>query len=277
MVTASGERASAIYTGTVRHRRIGARPRAFSYRTTWLYLDLDELPTVFQGRWLWSFERPNVNCVLRRDLLGGDRAPAGLSAADAARDLDTHVRGRVRAALGFEPKGPIRVLVAPRSFGLAFNPVAFYWCFDRLGVAVDAVVAEITNTPWGERHAYVLDGRAAGAHQKVQRFHFEKAFHVSPFQPMEHHYDWSFARPADTLAIHMENVDPANGAVCFDATLSLTRRPLDGRSLAAMLARHPAQGLLTLAAIYGQAARLWLGRTPFFSHPSGAPRSPTER
>jgi uncharacterized protein len=98
------------------------------------------------------------------------------------------------------------------------------------------------------------------------RFRFEKNFHVSPFMPMEQRYDWRFSEPGPRLAIHMANL--GEQARVFDATLRLRRREISTASLAATLARYPFASLRVLAAIYWQAARLWVKGVPFHSHPA---------
>jgi hypothetical protein len=131
--------ATAIYEGTIAHARRVPRAHAFSYRLYMLYLDLDEVP------------RLGVRGFRREDILG-----------DPSRDLAAEVKDRVERELGFRPEGPVRLLTHVRSLGYVFNPVSFYYCFDRAGERLEAVVAEITNTPWGERHAYALRAGPAG-------------------------------------------------------------------------------------------------------------------
>ena len=98
---------------------------------------------------------------------------------------------------GARPAGPIRLLTHLRYFGYSFNPVSFYYVFDATDTRVETIVAEITNTPWKERHAYVLPvAGAARAGGRAWRFSFEKQFHVSPFMPMDMRYDWRFGAPA---------------------------------------------------------------------------------
>src|SRR5258707_1194014 len=148
--------ASAVYEGTVSHHRHVPRPHGFSYRMAQLYLDLDEIDTVFQQRWLWSVDRPNLAAFHRRDYLG----PPERGLADAARD-------RVQQVLGRRPAGPVRLLTHLRYAGYVFNPVSFYYCFEPGGERLDSIVAEITNTPWKERHSYVLGVEKADHHGRA--------------------------------------------------------------------------------------------------------------
>ena len=146
------------------------------------YLDLDELPELLDPFWLWSARRPAPAWFRRADYLG----PADRPLAPAVRDA-------VDSRIGHRPRGPVRVLTHLRYLGACFNPVTFYYCFEPDGERLHSVLAEITNTPWGERHAYALDCR--GRAGRVHRFSFDKAFHVSPFMCMAHRYHWRLSVP----------------------------------------------------------------------------------
>ncbi len=261
-------RHSAVYRGWVHHRRHAPRGHDFHYRLFMMYLDLDELDQVFERRWLWSVGKPNVASFRRADYLGDPSVPL----KDAVLDV-------VHGHLGRRPAGAVRMLTHLRGLGLVFNPVTFYYVFDAAG-SLDAIVAEITNTPWGERHRYVVDARAAtrsGTSPGVQA-RFPKTFHVSPFMGMDMDYAWTFAVPDAELLVHMENRGSGAGledGPVFDATLRMQRRPITARSLAGALLAHPAMAVKVKLAIYFQAARLWLKRVPFQTHPNRLPQAST--
>lgn len=245
---------SAIFEGWVRHRRYAPHAHSFRYRTAMLYLDLDEVDRVFAQRWLWSSNRRNVAEFRRSDYL----TPHGMPLAEA-------VRARVAGHTGRRPQGPVRLLTHLRYFGQSFNPVSFYYCYAADGVTLEAIVAEITNTPWKERHAYVLPVETAQRHGKALHWDFQKAFHVSPFLPLDRDYSWRFTVPDEALRVHMDVL--AAGQREFDATLVLQRRAIDGAGLARVLLRFPAMSLRVLAAIHWQALRLYLKGNPVYDHP----------
>ena len=212
--------AAALYVGTVRHRRFAVREHAFRHRIALAYVDLDDLP---RGRGVVRFDA--------RDYLAADEA---------------------RALTGTD--GAVALLTQPRSFGKAFNPVSFYYCHDRAGT-LRGVVAEVTSTPWGQRHAYVM---TADATARVSRAELPKRMHVSPFMGMDQRYAWSTTRPDATLAVHIESRE--GGARAFDATLNLRRRPFS-------TARLAGGSLRTLTLIYAHALVLAAKRVPIHPRP----------
>lgn len=244
---------SCLYEGWVTHRRHAPVRHQFRRRLFMVYLDLSELATVFRGRWLWATTRPTLAWFRRADHFG-----------DPAVPLDTAVRALVEQRTGIRPAGPVRLLTHLRYLGYVFNPVSLYYCFDPTGRHVQAIVADVNNTPWGERHQYVLAAPAAAS----TRFTLTKAFHVSPFMPMDIDYDWRFTTPAHDLSVHMVNTQ--REATIFDATLTLRRRPIDSGSLAGVLVRYPAMTMVVIMGIYWEAFRLWRKHVPFHAHPRHA-------
>lgn len=252
---------SCFYEGQVSHRRFAPRQHAFSYRLFYLYLDLDELEQVFHKRWLWSTQKLSVAWFRESDHVQGKGQP-----------LKQTICSLVEEQTGKRPEGPVRLLTHLRYFGYIFNPVSFYYCFDKSDTYVETIVAEVNNTPWGERHLYVLPGKENLSSGNKMRFNRKKEFHVSPFMPMDIGYDWFFTSPEKKLGVHMENYQ--EDKKIFDATLGLVRKPINAKTCAAMLLRYPFMTAKVIMAIYWQALKLLLKKVPVFDHPDKVNYSP---
>ncbi|MDX1961671.1 MAG: DUF1365 domain-containing protein [Pirellulales bacterium] len=262
---------SALYFGHLSHRRFVPWSHAFTARGFWLYLDLAEAPRVFAGRWFWGINQARWATFLRRDHFG-----------DPAVPLEESVAELVSTRTGEPPRGPVRLLTFLRMGGYYFNPLTVYYCFDAADQRVETIVAEVSNTPWLERHCYVLrPGESSNIDNTAgQANHFSsqwaKEFHVSPFMPMDHEYRWHSTLPGDQLAIQLENW--RGTARQFSACLTLRRTEISGRALAYALCRYPLQPLAATAGIYWQALCLWWKGARYYPHPGAtldsAPTSP---
>jgi DUF1365 family protein len=246
---------SCIYEGRVRHARKTPAIHRFNYRLFMMYLDLDELPTLFNKRWFWSGSRPALARFRRNDHLG----PSDQPLADA-------VRGLVEKETGRRPCGPIRLLTNMSYFGYCFNPVSFYYCFAADRETLEYIVSEVSNTPWGERDTYVLDCKKSRSTSQSLQFRPVKKMHVSPFMPMEIEYRWVLSEPSEDLSVFMAN--SKDGERFFSASMSLRRKTINGWTLTGVLARFPLMTFKIIGAIYWEALRLWLKRVPFYSYPS---------
>ena len=217
--------------------------------------DLAELPELLDAIPLWSARRTAPARFRRSDFLGPPTVPL----ADAARDYVAKRTGR-------RPGGPVLLLANPRYWGVGFNPVAFYYLLGTgPGAGVEAIVAEVTNTPWGERHAYVLEPGPAGLEGS-----FSKRLHVSPFMPTEQEYRWRAELPGERLRLTLANLQ--EGRRVFEAGIDLRRREISPRQMARLLFAHPPMTVATLVRIYWNAAKLMAKRAPYFPNP-GARRS----
>ncbi|OEO27650.1 hypothetical protein AX279_00610 [Pseudomonas sp. J237] len=242
---------SALYSGWVNHRRFTPKSHSFKYRMGFIYLDLDEQSQVLKLSRLAGSSRWAPLCIREEDFLPAFTR-SGMRLIDA-------VRQRVGEAIGQVPQGPICLLTQPRSWGLAFNPVSFFYCHAADGTLA-AILCEVSNTPWRERYHYVLPATGSGQ----QHFAVAKAFHVSPFLPRDLEYRMSFSAPANRLGVFM--ADWQGETKVFDASLSLERTELSRKSLHGYLWQFPWMTGKTVAAIYWQALRLLFKRLPIFSH-----------
>lgn len=245
---------SCIYEGTVSHRRHEPVKHHFQYRLFMVYLDLDEIPRLVGKGALVGATRNSLRSFLRTDHLYNHSVP-----------LAAEVRSLVRDQTGHTLTGPIRLLTQLRSWGYYMSPLNLYYCFDASGQRVEMLVAEVNNTPWKQRHCYVLwDGNRQGAADAL-RFEHSKEFHVSPFMGMDMRYRWQLTQPASNLMIQLANI--RDSRVEFDAQLSLAYRPLNHLNLRRMSLRYPVMTAKICAAIYFQALKLWWKRCPSYTHP----------
>ncbi len=247
---------SAIYKGRLRHRRFFPKYHEFCYSSTLFYIDLDELPELFSSTRFYSLNRFNLGCFLRKDYLG-----------NAALPLIDEVRNTALRLAGYCPSGPVRMLTNLRIWGFCFNPVTFYYLFNQHQTVPELVLAEVNNTPWNERHVYVV--RCNTSNGKTESF-FSKDFHVSPFNPIDMTYRWVSTPPHEDILVHMENhrvsEDATTSVLHMDATLTLQRHSWSGALLGRILWLQPWTAIKVPLAIYWQALRLVIKGAPVYDH-----------
>lgn len=242
---------SSLQLGTVVHRRWKPAPHGFAYPVFMALLDLGELRSVFDRSPFWSLERFNLVSFHRRDYIGG------------AAPIEDEVKRRIAEKTGRRFDGRIMMLAHPRYLGFVFNPVSFYFCYRPDASTPEFILAEINNTPWNERHCYVLENRDSHSHRV--HFEFGKQFHVSPFMPMDLRYQWSFMLRPEGVRVDMTLVD--GRSVCFEARLRLESRPFTAAAMRSVPLQYPLMTLAVVRRIYWQAFRLWTKRIPFYEHP----------
>lgn len=250
-----------IYQGLVRHRRFSPKARTFSYKVFMVYLDLQTLDDVFSNSPWWSQKKFSLAWFRRKDYFDGGQKP-----------LYESVRDFVYEQTGQRLSGPIRMLTNLRYFGFIINPITCYYCFDESGKELQTLVAEVTNTPWRQRCLYVLNQDSQGGVKKRKRqvYHFDKAMHVSPFQPMGLDYSLSTRAPRKNLVVHIDVNDSDSSDTVLDATLVLKHRVMDRKNMNRFIFRYPWMTLKVAGAIYWQALKLWLNKFHYFSNPDAS-------
>lgn len=241
---------SALYHGTLRHRRFYPKTHEFSYSSTLFYIDLDELPQLFADVKGWSVNGKTLGRFCRADYLG-----------DPKQALKLAVQTEVIRQTGECPQGPVRMLTNLRMWGFCFNPVTVYYIFHPNTERPAVILAQVNNTPWNERHCYVIPCDEETGKTKTG---FAKQFHVSPFNPLHMTYQWVSNSPDENLVVHMENYQ--NDNCHMDATLTLVRLVWTPIALKKLLWQQPWLTLKVPVAIYWQAFKLLLKRVPVHSH-----------
>lgn len=265
---------SCFYEGRVAHRRERPVVHAFQYGLFMAYVDLAELR---QGqRFPFDTAKWAPACFRCEDHLRGrtvarptsDSAPSPGPDAALSR-LEQSVRDLVQQSTGQRPEGPIRLLTQLRTCGYYFSPLNLFYCFDPAGEQVEAIVAEVSNTPWQETHCYVLGAPNQMGQGPLLRYQHRKQFHVSPFMQMELRYRWRLNVPDRSLHVRLQNVADDESSL-FSATLTMQRRECSAQQLTRLLLRYPLQTARISGAIYLQAARLWWKKCPYYAHPKNS-------
>ncbi|TWT76120.1 hypothetical protein Pla123a_29090 [Posidoniimonas polymericola] len=252
---------SCLYEGVVAHRRRQPLKHRFRYPLAMAWLDLDELDEVVGAGRAIASSRWSLASHSAGDHLDG-----------STRDLREGVCRSIAGLGGPSPGGPIRVLTQLRWFGHYFSPLNLFYVYDASGSRVEQVLAEVNNTPWGERRLYLLSNANRRPGGDALRFEHSKDFHVSPFMGMDADYHWRLTPPGDQLVVALASCGGGHGR--FDACMRLTRRPLTRRAIQSLAFRRPLATTQVLMAIYYQAFLLWWKKCPFYPHPQNLPSSP---
>lgn len=237
---------SCVYRGSIFHQRFTPTEHKFEYQLDYLFLDLDEIDEVFALSRLWSKQRANLVSFQRQDYLPSDRS-----------SLKEEVGTQITRLCGESFNGKVMLLSTLRSLGHNMNPIALFYCYEHNELKY--VLAEVHNTPWNERHVYLLEGPGFEKPTK-------KDFHVSPFMPMNTTYQWKISDPGPYLVVAI-NVY-RDSEPLFNASMTLAQIELNQKTVSNIVWRQIRQTFRTITSIYVQAARLWMKKVPIYSHPN---------
>ena len=245
---------SAIYSGSIFHSRKEPFNHEFKYSLYMAYINLKEINNLLPNSFFWGFNKKALISFNRSDYL--DRPEKNL--IDAVKNL-------VFERIGKKIKGPIYLLAHLRTLGHCFNPVSFYYCFDKSEKKIDAIIAEVTNTPWKERYSYVIDCENSEKNNLFKNIQ-KKELHVSPFFEMNHQYHFSISKPDNLISIKIDNFK--KGVKVHEALLSLNKQEFSKKSLIRSLINYPLMTIKVVTAIHWQAIKLWFRGAKFFNNPN---------
>lgn len=243
---------SAIYRGRIRHRRYFPVTHEFSYEISMVMLDLDSLENEVSMFPVLGSKLPSIGWFRLKDYVGG---------SDSCPDLKKYVLGEVKEQLGYAPDGKVLLLTHLRYWGFLMNPLAVFYCYDQNGW-LHSVALQVTNTPWKEKILYVVEASKSSPKSESR---FNKAMHVSPFNPMDMEYVCKFVRPGENLLFHLENHQ--KNTCHTDATIVFKKKNFSRLQLVLLALSQPAMTLKVGFGIYWQAIKLWKLKSPFYNHP----------
>ena len=246
---------SAIYQGKVRHRRFFPKAHHFDFPLFMVWLNLDQIDQFLNRSFWWGKKKFWPASFQQQNYLQ--------SLLPFNNDcLKSRAKKLLKDKLNKEAD-QIFLMTHFRYFGLAFNPISCFYCFKNN--QLQAIIAEVSNTPWKEAIHYVLDC-SQPPQQEKQKIWFDKKMHVSPFNPLDMHYQWYSNTPQKQFNLHLETHDP-RGRV-MDATLTLERIVASKKNLQKVLWQFPLMTLKVVWGIYWQAVKLWVKKVPLFDHQS---------
>ncbi|MDN3616157.1 DUF1365 domain-containing protein [Vibrio gallaecicus] len=242
---------SGIYWGNVRHRRFGEITHKFSYQLFMMGIDLDELAKTSSRSLVFGLRWFNPIRFVESDYIRNEPG-----------NLKDRISDKVKLLGGtWDTSNRVTMLVQCRCLGLYFSPINCYFCYDSAGKC-QYMLAEVSNTPWRQRHYYLID--------MAKEMKVKKDFHVSPFMDLNMMYHWKIKPPAHSTLVHIENRKPNDQNIerkVFDATLALSKRPISSQSLWNTLLSIPAMTFKIVFGIYYQALKLFIKKVPFVAHP----------
>ncbi|MDP2563669.1 DUF1365 domain-containing protein [Pseudoalteromonas marina] len=239
---------SAVYLGDVKHRRFAVKTHHFSNPLYMMWVDLNN-PEQLNNKHKWlgtsgskalKFNESDyfVNKPNNNDASIIERANHQLLSLGVTETFNhVYMLGQLRC------------------FGIYFSPVNFFF-YGHSDSEFKYMVAEVSNTPWNERHYYLIP--------LEKKVNFKKVFSVSPFMNLDMNYHWTIRLTQDKTLIHIEN--KRDGELLFDATLRLTRKELTEKEMSQLLKRFPAMTWTIFKGIYYQALKLFIKRVPFLGH-----------
>ncbi|MEM0912708.1 MAG: DUF1365 domain-containing protein [Pseudomonadota bacterium] len=237
---------SCVYMGDVMHRRNQPKVHEFTYDIYLWFIKLSELETLNSQLSLFKIADSGLHPFrfAQKDYIPSETG-----------DIESRALKKFNELSQCRLAGDVFLLGQVRTFGLYFSPVNFYFLKNAAG-HFSHMLAEVSNTPWNQRHYYLVD--------LSEQRNTEKAFHVSPFNPMDMVYKWRINQPDHELSLQLSCY---RGEKHFEAALDMKMQALSNPLLRRLLIKTPSMTIKTVVGIYWQAFKLFLKRIPIYAHP----------
>ncbi|WP_299568186.1 DUF1365 domain-containing protein [uncultured Shewanella sp.] len=262
----SSQFSSGIYQGEVSHRRFTPKSHSFSYDMALMAINLDEISQLEKVSRLFGMSKWSLLKFNPQDYLNSlasqfeeqavEQLETDNSILSPASALKQRVMWTIKQLGAKFDCDEVIFAGQIRHFGFYFSPVNFYFCY-QAGQPI-YMLAEVSNTPWDQRHCYLVDIQDTQTTDKV--------FHVSPFLNLDMHYQWKIVPPSKRLNVTIQNRDDDNKKL-FDASLHLQRKPFSSANVRQMLTAFPVMTMKIMWGIYWQAFKLFVKKIPFVAHP----------
>lgn len=241
----------------VMHKRFRPFAHPFVYRLFCLQAKVNEPQALSaHNSWLFGFNRSRPVSLMNADHGYRDGG-----------DLMVWLEETINAVGVSKPDGDVWLQCFPRLFGYVFNPVSFWYLYDKQG-QLQVIVAEVNNT-FSQHHQYVLTHESGAAIESGSVLACQKVFHVSPFCPVAGRYRFEYVvnRKVTRMTIDYFDNDTQSQPLIHTA-IATEPRAFTTRGLLAAVVRMPLMTYGVIVKIHWHALKLWRRGAKFHRLPA---------
>ena len=229
---------SAIYNGTVIHKRFKPKLHFFKYKVFSLLIDLTELNILDKNISFFSYNKFNLISFFDKD--HGERD---------GTSLVEWVRKNLKDNKIEYENIKIKLLCYPRILGYVFNPLSIFFIYNNKEELI-SILYEVKNT-FGEQHTYIFKIE----NENLLQHNCEKRFHVSPFIEMNCNYFFRLLKPGNKISVIIDQYDSEDKILY--ASQDGIRSDFNTKYLIKSYLKHPIMTFKIILAIHYEAFRLW--------------------
>lgn len=259
---------SCIYISKIFHERKKPRVNRFKLGFYMLYLDLDELDTLDNKIAIFGYNKFNIlsfydddhfKFIEYKSKSNAEKISKEKISYDAKKYKGKKTKERIKIlidelGLNFQ-LGKVFLLTNVRNLGYIFNPVSFYFCYDKKG-QFKVLFSEVNNTFRQQKMYYILADKDKEEFSSRQK----KNYYISPFIDYDTYLHWNFKVPGEKLDI---KIDSEKEEKVLRTSLRGFRKKINNMNFFYLILRYPLITLMTIIIIHIQALKLWLKKIPY--------------